>query len=51
MLQLYIDEYKEALRRGDRKTIARIERELQSIGMDSATLKYLVAKSRKDSTL
>ena len=51
MLQLYIDEYKEALRRGDKKTAARIERELQSIGMDAATLKYLASKNRKDPTL
>ncbi len=38
----YIDAYKEALRSGDEKSAKRIERELRSLGMDYATLQYLV---------
>ena len=38
----YIDAYKEALRSGDEKSAKRIERELRSLGIDYATLQYLV---------
>ena len=42
MLQIYIEQYKEAIARSDTKTANRIERELASLGMDTATLKILV---------
>ena len=48
MLQIYIDQYKEALRLGDEKLVGRIERELASLGMDTATLQYLTSKTGKE---
>ena len=48
MLQIYIDQYKEALRLGDEKLVRRIERELVALGMDAATLQYLTSKTGKE---
>lgn len=42
MLQIYLDQYKDALAKGDEKVARRIERELASLGMDATTLKILV---------
>ena len=46
MLQIYIDQYKDAIAKGDNKTARRIERELASVGMDAATLKILLNETK-----
>ena len=42
MLAEYIERYKEALRKKDKKEQERIEKELQKLGMDRATLRFLI---------
>lgn len=38
MLQIYVDQYKEAVRRGETETAARIAKELGAFGLDRFTL-------------
>ncbi len=47
MLEEYIQKYEAAQKEGDKKTMARIERALSSIGMDRYTLLTIVAERRK----
>lgn len=49
MLQIYIEQYKEAIARSDTKTANRIERELASLGMDKSTLRLLANSLNKGS--
>lgn len=47
MLSDYIDRYCAAQSKGDTKEMARIERDLQRLGMDVMTLKVLVREMKK----
>lgn len=47
MLEDYIRQYEEALKKGDEKTKRRIEKELASLGMDLMTLRILVRERKK----
>lgn len=42
MLADYIEQYREAMANGDKKTMREIERELAKLGMDRMTLRMLV---------
>ena len=47
MLEEYIRQYEEAVTAGNKAVTKRIERELESLGMDRATLLVLVKERRK----
>ena len=44
MLGDYIQQYKQAMKDGNKKEMARIERDLAKMGMDKFTLKILAAE-------
>ena len=48
MLEEYIRQYEEAVKAGNKAIMKRIERELESLGMDRATLLVLVNERRKE---
>ncbi len=48
MLEEYIRKYEEAVTAGNKAVTKRIERELESLGMDRATLLILVKERRKE---
>lgn len=48
MLEEYIRQYEEAVTAGNNAVTKRIERELESLGMDRATLLVLVKERRKE---
>nr|WP_303038329.1 hypothetical protein [Enterocloster clostridioformis] len=48
MLEEYIRQYEEAVTAGNKVVMKRIERELESLGMDQATLLVLVKERRKE---
>lgn len=47
MLEEYLTMYEEALNKKDEKSIRRIERELNILGMDKYTLMILIGERRK----
>ena len=47
MLSDYIEQYADAQKRNDKKQMARIERDLQRLGMDVMTLKVLAREVMK----
>lgn len=47
MLEDYIEEYEKAMLSGDKKKMAKIEKELATLGMDKYTLAVLIKERKK----